>query len=461
MAKTRVCSRRNFLKRAAALAAGPLILPRSVLGGPGRTAPSDRVTAAYIGLGGWGFGGHLQEDPHRGDLEILAVCDVMRDRRARAKKKVEEVYAQNDRPCRVQEHRDFREVLDRPDIDGVVIATLHYWHAVMGILAAQAGKHVYVEKMCATTLGEARALSAAVKRHGVVFQHGTQGRSMPSFRHAAALVQAGRIGKVERIFVSFLFGSLTPGGPQAPLGAPTSSAPAVPVPEGFDWDLYLGPCPWKPYTGDLELGGVRFDALGDYTIHSVDSVQMILNAVGPVAVCPGGLHGARDMTITYADGTTLVPEEESRTDANFRLRLLGRKGAIDVGRDGCRVDPPDLDLDPLTPQDWRFNPNPADSVQSVVSRVVASNTRRGPPDRGTHGGLGLHKSNWFHCIRTGQRTNAHEDHARRSTSISILVHMTLALGRPLRWDPEKEEILGDEEANRLLDYPKRAPWQVY
>jgi len=459
-------SRRRFLKGAAAMAA-PLVVPSSVLGLGGRTAPSDRVTVGYIGVGGMGTA-HLKVDTQNPGAQIVAVCDVFASKRERARKLVEDAYVAQKRTGRhngVSAYRDFREILARPDVDGVVIAPLHYWHTVMAVMAAQAGKSVYVEKMCAVTLGEAQALSGAVKRHGVVFQHGTQGRSMPSFRHAAELVRNGRIGKVRRAEITCLRPFVVHPGPHGPVGAWTNSARTVPVPDGFDWDLYLGPCPWKPYTGNLETGGFMFGMLADFASHTVDSAQMVLgmDGSGPVEFCPGGTGGYKKMTFRYANGVEVTsPANPNDPEINdFGIRVIGTEGTIGVSRGGCWVRPAHLDRRPVGPDEWHINPNVAEWVGSAASNVVASNTRKGPRAEANTAGVGAHKTNWLHCIRTGQKTNAHEDIGRRSASACVLVDMARVLGRPLRWDPQKEQIVGDEEGTRLWDYPKRTPWQAY
>ena len=461
-------TRRGFLKGAAAMAAAPLILPSSVLGLAGHTAPGDRITVAYIGTGGWCSGAHLPADVTRDDIQIVAVCDVRRARREKARKMVANAYAQRkgSRSARgVKAYNDFREILARPDVDAVVVTTLHYWHAVMAILAARAGKHVYVEKMCTTTLGEGRAMADAVRRCGVVFQHGTQGRSMYTFRHAAELVRNGRIGKVVRVEATYIdMGKVHPGRP-GPVGAWTSGGKEVPVPDGLDWDLYLGPCPWKPYTGDLNVGGLGFGALADFGSHPVDSAQMVLgmDGSGPVEIYPGGTAGHERLCVKYANGVELVPPADPGDPeiSDFGIRVVGTEGTVAVDRGGCRVSPAHLDRKPVGPNDRRINPNVAVPVGRATSKVVSSNTRGTLPNEDSWAWVGANKSNWFHCIRTGQKTNAHEEIGHRSASVGILIHMAYALRRPLKWDPAKEQFTGDEEANRLKDYPKRSPWQVY
>jgi hypothetical protein len=465
--KTPTPSRRTFLKRAAAMAAAPWIVPAGALGRERHTAPSDRIGLGYIGTGGMGTI-HLKVDSARSDCQILAVCDVQRSRREKAKALVEAVYAEQRRGARgVDAYNDFRDVLARPDVDGVIVATLHYWHAVISIMAAQAGKHVYVEKLWAVTLGEAKAMADAAKRHGVAFQHGTQGRSMGGYQRAAELVRCGRIGKVQRAEITCLPAMVVRPGQRGPVGPGISTEKEVPVPADLDWDLYLGPCPWQPYAGHLGVGGLQFGALADFASHTVDGAQMILGMddnLEPVEIFPGGTGGYAKMTFRYANGMEVSssPKDPDMELGAFGVRAIASEGAIAAPRENaCRVTPLHLERAPLNPDDWHCLPKVADPLIRICSGVVASNTRGSPGDDAGIWDVGTHKANWFHCIRTGQQTNANEDAARRSASLCILADMAYRLGRPLKWDPRNDRIVGDEEAMRLWDYPKRSPWQVY
>ncbi|MGA2619086.1 MAG: Gfo/Idh/MocA family oxidoreductase [Thermoguttaceae bacterium] len=463
-------SRRSFLKGAAALTVTPLIMPSSALGLGGHTAPSDRVTVAHIGVGSWGFGTHVTQDCERDDIEILAVCDVIRDRQGRARKKVQDAYAQRKRVSQyggVKMYTDFRQILDRPDVDAVVVAPLHYWHTVMAIMAAQAGKHVYVEKMAATTLGEARALATAVKRHGIVLQHGPQGRSGAFFRHATDLIRSGRIGKVLRVEASCINNNkVTPGPSDRPFGTYIVPGKELPVPDGFDWDLCVGPAIDQPYVGNMYIAeAFGFGALADFGSHTVDSAQMVLGMddTGPVEVCPGGINGREVVTCTYANGVELMAfaRQDDPDLGDFGIRVTGTEGVVVVDRGRCLVRPAHLDRKPVGPDEWHYSPNVAEPVIRASSHVVAANTRGTVANEDSWAGVGAHKANWFHCIRTGQKANGNEDCAHRSSSVCVLIDMANCLRRSLKWDPQKQEFIGDEEANRLRDYPKRAPWQVY
>src|SRR5581483_2482707 len=247
-------TRRHFLRHtAAAIGAGlaaPAIIPASALGRDGAVAPSERITMGFIGVGGQGTG-HLLGGAWtyvaggyagRKEVQVLAVCDVWRDRRERACQRVNdhyaEVYGQGSyKSC--EAYNDFREVLARPDIDAVLIATPAHWHATMVVMAAAAGKDIYCEKPSAVTIQESQAIVAAVKRYGRVYQAGTQQRSEygGKFRQAAEFVRSGRIGKLKEIYAYRDGGAIF---------WPPLFGSGKPMPEGFDWDLYLGPAPWFP-----------------------------------------------------------------------------------------------------------------------------------------------------------------------------------------------------------------------
>jgi len=459
----RALGRREFLKGAAAMAA-PLVVPSSVLGLGGRTAPSDRVTVGYIGVGGMGTN-HLKMDVRRTDMQVIAVCDVRRSRREKAKALVEKLYGQQKRTGDyggVKAYNDFRQILARPDVDAVVIAPLHYWHAVMAIMAAQAGKHVYVEKLWAVTLGEAKAMADAAKRHGVVFQHGTQGRSTAGYHRAAELIRNGRIGKVLRAEITCLQAMVVRPGQRGPIGAWVSAEKELPVPPDLDWDLYVGPCPWQPYAGHLMVG-TGYGALADFASHTVDGAQMILGMddnLDPVEIFPGGTGGYEKLTYRYANGVevTSCPKDWDPELAFFGMRAIGTEGSVAAPREtACHAKPLQLERSAIKPDEWHCNPNVADPYSRRVSGVAGSNTRQAV----IVDDFSSHKGNWLHCIRTGQKAAANEDVARRSASICILADMAGRLGRPLKWDPRNDRIIGDEEAMRLWDYPKRSPWQVY
>ena len=219
-------SRRRFLQQMLAVTA-PHIVPDSAFGLSGQTAPSNRIVVAAIGLGfAWDMFLH-----HDG-VQFVAVCDVQKPRREAAKARVNARYQNQD--CR--DYNDFRDVLTRPDIDAVYIATPDHWHALVTIAAARSGKHVYCQKPLTRTIAEGQAVVEGVRRYGIVFQHGTQQRHDPPMLFGCELVRNGYIGQLKHVKIG------------SPSGAVCDPQPSQPVPPGLDWDRWLGPAPWAPFT---------------------------------------------------------------------------------------------------------------------------------------------------------------------------------------------------------------------
>ena len=253
-------SRRRFLRHATAACALPLFVPASVLGRNGAVPPSEQITLASIGLGfAWDTGLATR------DTRLLAVCDVQRARRDNAAKLVNQHYGNED--CRA--YNDFHEVLARDDIDAVYIATPDHWHALVTIAAAQTGKDIYCQKPLTHTVAEGKAVVEAVRRYGVVLQHGTQHRSEWAFNAARELIRGGYLGQLNTIRLGL------PGGTQLP------PQPIEPVPDGFDYDLWLGPARWAPYTTRRCFGVHSWYFISDYCVgyiagwgvHHLDSGQ--------------------------------------------------------------------------------------------------------------------------------------------------------------------------------------------
>jgi hypothetical protein len=429
-------SRRRFLKRSAGAAAmaavGPAILPASVLGRNGAMPPSERITMGFIGVGTQG-GGHLLGGAWtyvaggytgRKEVQVLGVCDVWRDRRERACAKVNEhyrdVYGEDYTPCKA--YTDFRELLDRPDIDAVLIATPAHWHATMVVMAARAGKDIYCEKPSGVTLAETQAIQFAVQRYGRIYQAGTQQRSEygGKFRQACEFVRSGRIGTLKEIY------GYRDGGA---IFWPARFGPAQPVPAGFDWDLYLGPAPWLPYDGIT--GPHRFD-IGElnWGQHHYDIIQWAADAdeTGPVELW---LEEDRSC-YKYASGVVVYgrPYPGEPVGGDGGACFVGTTGRIAVDRDNLVSDPPDIVREPLRP----------DEVHLYHSDS--------------------HSGNFLQCIRTRQRTICPVEVAHRSASAVLLGGLVKQLKRPLKWDPAAEQFPGDDEANRMLTIAKRPPWNA-
>lgn len=416
-------TRRTFLERAALTGAGlaiPAIVPASALGRAGRMPPSERITLGFIGVGGMG-GGHLGGFAGNNQVQVLAVCDVYEPHRMNARNRI-------GGDCAA--YNDFRELLDRCDIDAVVISTPDHWHTLISIMAAQAGKDIYCEKPLTLTIGEGRPLVNAVRRYGRVFQVGSQQRSEWNFRYACELVRSGKIGRVHTVRTGF------GRGPQG--GDPRITNP----PSGLDWDLYLGPAPKVPFQRDRF--GFNFRWFSDYSggmltdwgAHHNDIAQWGLgyDHSGPVEVEGTGTfptEGAYDtavtwdITFTYANGVKVICNPRQHG-----ARFEGTDGWVHVDRGFLQASSPDLLQIRLGPNDVHLYESPG------------------------------HHQDWLNCIRTRQKPICDVEIGVRSVSVCHLANICLRVGRKLRWDPTKERFVGDEEANRLLHRPYRAPWHL-
>lgn len=306
--KTRQLSRRNFLQTSAALTTAPLIL--SSRSAAGQTPANSRIQLGFIGMGKMNAG-HLGNFLGREQTQVVAVCDVDTQRRVHAQNRVHEHYSRQSgaeyRGCAA--YNDFRELLARPDIDAVVIATPDHWHAINAIAAVQAGKDVYCEKPLTHNIHEAITLTKAVREAGKILQTGSQQRSSREFRVACELVRNGVIGDVKTVTTSF-------GDP-----APIYSLPEEPLEPGLDWDLWCGPGPLKPYNSVLSPRGVHNHfpnwrmtreygggMITDWGAHHIDIAQWGLGVdqSGPVAVRSPGPNAKRGAQLIYGNGVVLT-----------------------------------------------------------------------------------------------------------------------------------------------------------
>lgn len=430
-------SRRHFLRRGAgvlgAAIAVPALVPASVLGRNGVMTPSERVTMGFIGVGGQG-GGHLLGGAWtylaggytaRKDVQVLAVCDVWRDRRERATQRVNDHYASAYNKGSYQSceaYADFRQVLARPDIDAVLIATPAHWHATMAAMAVKAGKDVYCEKPTAVTIQESQAVLAAVRRYGRVYQAGTQQRSEygGKFRQACEMVRSGRIGKLQSIYAYRDGGAIF---------WPNRFGPSRPIPAGLEWDLYLGPAPSLPYDGITSAH--RFD-IGElnWGQHHYDIVQWAAAAdeTGPVEI----FMEQERSGYKYANGVVVYgkPYPGESIGGDGGACFVGTAGRIAVDRGALVSDPPDLAREPLRPDEMILYHSDS------------------------------HSGNFLECVRSRKRTICDAGIAHRAASALLLGGVAKQLKRALKWDPQTEQFLNDEEANSLLSIAKRPPWCI-
>ncbi|MFH1922492.1 MAG: Gfo/Idh/MocA family oxidoreductase [Planctomycetota bacterium] len=435
-------TRRGFLKRAAASAAAPYVVASSVLGGEEAVAPSERITLGFIGVGMMGRG-HLACFLQYPEAQVVGVCDVDQWRREDALKTAE---AGGHRGC--QAHNDLRELLAREDVDAVVIATGDRWHGPATVLAAKAGKDIYCEKPASLTVQDGQAMVRVVERYGRVFQTGLQQRSTPEFRKACQLVQDGAIGSVKIVYVIF------------PGTSADVSLPAEPVPEGLDWDLWLGPAPWRPFNRRFHIYGrpphvVPWHFCRDFgggnlssnTVHAFDTVQwgLGMDGSGPVEVTPPETGEVPSLTYKYSGGVLLqvvdgridpqrhfVPEgwDPATVIQNFGALFVGDKGWIHVGRQGF--------------------------LQSYPAEIIQ---RPEPLPEAWHP-VNNHHQNWLECIKTREQAVCDAATGCGSTIVSHLGSIAHWTGRKLQWDPAREVFPGDEEANRYLERAMRPPWRL-
>ena len=431
-------SRRSFLKGATAAAVGatfsaPFIIPSSARGADGAVAPSNRITIASIGYGGMGTAntGVFLQLP---GCQVVAVCDVDKGHRDEGQRTIEAAYSketgQSYKGCAT--YNDFRELLARPDIDAVMIATPDHWHALIAAAAAKVGKDVYCEKPLGMTIAEGRFLSNTMKRYGRVFQTGSWQRSDSNFRFAAELVRNERIGKLQTIEVGL------PNGPMI-----QEMQPVMPVPAGFDYDMWLGPAPWAPYTEKRCHFNFRwhFDYSGgmvtDWGVHHCDIAQwaMGMDGSGPVEI-EGSADFPRDaftetatdfrFVCTYANGVKMTVTNKAENGVMFR----GSEGWLFVSRE--RIDA---------------------SPKSMLTTVIKPSEIRLYRTNGHH-------QNFLECIRSRAVTVTPAEVAHRSATICHLGNVATRLGRKIQWNPETEQFVNDAEANRMISRAMRSPWQL-
>jgi predicted dehydrogenase len=433
-------SRRYFLQQtglATALLAAPNLIPSSAMGQGGQLPPSERINMGFIGLGGQGtghlLGGAWTYVPGgyvaRKEVQVLAVCDVRKERRESAQQRCNQMYAQRyGQPSYngVQAYNDFREILARPDIDAVLIAVPYHWAAPIATLAARAGKDVYCEKPIAITVREGQNLIETCNRFSRVYQAGMQQRSEyeGKFRLACNLIRNGRIGQLKEVYAYRSPGAFFPTG--------WTSDKSQPVPAGFDWDLWLGPLPWRPYNGESghALAGTF---IGDvnWAPHHYD---IVLWTVNPDPAAPVEVELLKDGTVDYHFSNGVVvhskeyPGESVGPDGG--ACFVGTEGRIAVDRVSIVSYPGGILKEPLHPED---------------SRVYHANS---------------HSGNFLECIKTRRQTICHPETAVRTINTILIGGIAMALGRSVKWDPLKCEFPGDEQANRLLSYTPRPPWRL-
>jgi predicted dehydrogenase len=425
-------TRREVLRGSAAAGAAlaaPWFVPATVLGREGKTPPSERITLGVIGIGPR-CTYDLQAMLKHADVQCVAICDVQASRRDAGKKLVDEHYQNKD--CAA--YRDFHELLARRDIDAVLIATGDRWHGPASILAARAGKDVYSEKPCGLTIAWCQALDDTIRETKRVFQAGTQRRSVANFQAAIRLAHSGKLGKLHTLYASVYVP-----------GVQTAWLPGEPTPlrDQVDWDMWLGPAPWRPYNKAYVKGGWRgywdFDSgcrLLDWGAHTVDQCQWANKAddTMPVEYQPS----ATNITCQYANGVKLVldflktPFGERpgwvQSLGTCPVRFVGEEGWVEVGDSGG------IEIHPS-------------SLRGELKGL------EGKKEDGLD--VSGHSRNFFDCIKSRKSPAANSQVMRHSHIACHAAALSWLLNRKLRFDPAKEEFIGDDEANGLRSLPSR------
>jgi len=385
-----------------------------------------------IGLGGQGMH-NLKNFLTCEDLRVLAVCDVDANHRQRAKQTVDAAYGNQD--C--AGYNDFREMLARDDIDTVLIATPDHWHAILAIEAAKAGKDMYCEKPISLTIAEGRAVADTMQRYGTVYQSGTQRRSNACFRFAVEIAQSGLLGRLRELHCYLHNGPTCP--PQKP----------VPVPNGFDYDLWLGPAPYEPYTPMRCHGNFRWlydysgGQLTDLGAHFNDLAQW---ANGTQYSGPTEYEGWAEfpkeglfntpvrfgVVATYPDGVKMIIHDETEPGRGpLGNKFVGTEGWISVDNTG----------------------KVTASSDEILRRLSGA-------QQGGYEYIMGHHRNFLDCVRTRAKTIAPAEVAHRSTTTCHIANICLRLGRKLTWDVERERFVNDPGADRMMARAMRSPWRL-
>ena len=419
-------TRRGFLKTSLAAMAAPAIIPATSLGKDGATAPSDRITMGLIGIGKQGEG-HVRALSRNANVQVLAICDVYKKFADLGIKYVTDAYASNkpDGKYRgVQGYVDYRELIARDDIDAVLIAVPDHQHAIVAILAARSGKDIYCEKPLSLTISEARAMVNAVRNYGRVFQTGSQQRSSREFLIACQLVRNGYIGRIKEVFVG------------VGVSSQPCDLPGQPIPEGLDWDRWLGPAPYRPFNEVLRPNHNRSfpnwrayrdysgGAMTDFGAHHFDIAQwgLGMDATGPVEVVPPNGKDVQYLTYRYANG---IPMYRGGPPA---VTFVGTEGEVYVDRGKLTTKPDYLAQMPFKVSDIHLYKSPG------------------------------HHQDWINCIRSRNLPICDVEIGCRTASVCHIGNIACWLNRPLKWDPVKEVFPGDDEANRWLSRAYREPY---
>jgi predicted dehydrogenase len=424
--------RRKFIEKTAAGMAAMTIVPRQVLGGKGYMAPSDMINVGYIGTGKQSY--HLVSEITKcHEAVVVAACDVYGKKLDLFLEFAKEQNAKKGLNNEIEPYHYYRELLDRPDIDAVVIATPDHWHAQIAVDAAKAGKDIYCEKPMALTVAEGRAMVNATRKYDRVFQTGNMQRSWRDFRHAVELVRNGYIGHINEINVSV-------GEPVRQCDLPTQE-----VPESLDWNEWVGPSlyrgfnedlapkdvkgPWAWWRGYRDFGG---GLITDWGAHMFDIAQWALDMdeSGPVQFLPPDGYAQKiGMSMIYDNGVRVNHKLWGGEDDGNAVQFIGSDGKIEVSRSFLRTFPDEK----LASADLKSNDQ----------RVYFSDN---------------HYQDWIDATKKRSKPVSDVETGQRTATVCNLVNICYELERPLLWDPENEKFIGDDYADIMLSRPYRGKW---
>jgi predicted dehydrogenase len=447
-------SRRKFIKNAAILSIAPYIVPSSVFG---KNAPSNRINVGAIGTGRISRIHDLPGVWRHDFAQVMAVCDLDANRAEDGKKLVNEYYTKmNGSPYEgVKVYTDHRELLNNKDVDAVLISTPDHTHAMIGVAAAKAGKHIYMQKPASLTIAEGRKISDVIQKTNVKFQIGSQQRSSEQFRYGAELVRNGRIGQLKKVYVGL------PGDP------PGGNKQQMPVPPNFNYDMWLASTPEVYYTEDRvhpqsgygRPGWLRCEQFGAGMItgwgaHHIDSAHwgMGMERSGPVEIWGKAefpkeglwdVHGIFTTHALYNNGVEMIVSNELPNGIKFE----GTDGWVFVSRGDYQV----------TSSDPGAKGTQAKKIDAsdpkILTSVIGANEFHLPVSTNHHG-------NWLEAIRDNRQPIAPVEEAHRSCSACLLHHIAMKLNRKVYWDPAKEQFKNDAEANKMVSRPQRKAYAI-
>jgi predicted dehydrogenase len=417
---TRNTSRRKFLQQSTAVAA-PMIVPATLLGRDNGTAPSEEVRVGVIGTGNRArqLMGQL---PAPGKLVALADCYEQKMIGAQQRLK-------RDFP----RYADYREMFDKEQLDAVIIATPDHGRSLPCILACQAGLDVYAEKPLTAYIAEGREVVKAARKHNRIFQVGTQQRTMELNRFCCDFVRGGELGDIKLVqAVNYVNSKKYPG---------TDELPEEPIPKGDDWDVWCGPTQMRSFNGRLQFGWMHWrdysgGEMTNWGAHGVDQIQSALgmSLTGPRELWPVTAGRNGQVSMKYADGTLVKFELPAGGPVGGGI-FTGSKAKMEINRN-------------------KFTTNPKDFVKDAPDAAAQKHWDTKDWTAAPH------LANWLDCIKSREQPNADVEIGHRSISVCHLVNITRAAGRKLIWDPETEQFENDDEANKMLERPRRKGYEL-